>query len=58
MEAPCRALLATGAFFWLSGCVVGPDYAPFPVVIPTEFRTALLTSAVASPQLTPDFVRW
>lgn len=58
MEAPCRALLATGVFFWLSGCAVGPDYRPHLVAMPTEFRTSPLTPAVAGPQPTADLVRW
>jgi NodT family efflux transporter outer membrane factor (OMF) lipoprotein len=58
MGIPCRALLAVGAFIWLAGCAVGPDYSPPTVAIPTEFGTALLTPAVASALATADLVRW
>src|SRR5258708_2745975 len=58
MATPCRALLLTGAFIWLSGCAVGPDYEPPVVAVPEVFGTASLTPAVASAPLTADFVRW
>ena len=58
METPCRALLATSAFFWLSACAVGPDYNLPSVAVPTVFRTAPLALAVASQQPTADLVRW
>jgi outer membrane protein TolC len=58
MATPCRALLLTGAFIWLSGCAVGPDYEPPVVAVPVVFGTASLTPAVASAPLTADFVRW
>src|SRR5258706_710364 len=58
MATPFRALLLTGAFIWLSGCAVGPDYEPPVVAVPEVFGTASLTPAVASAPLTADFVRW
>jgi hypothetical protein len=48
MGIPFRALLVTGAFIWLSGCAVGPDYEPPVVAVPELFGTALLQPAVAS----------
>ena len=53
-----RALLVTGAFIWLSGCAVGPDYELPAVAVPTVFGTASLTPAVASAPTAADFVRW
>ena len=53
-----RALLVTGAFIWLSGCAVGPDYELPAVAVPTVFGTASLTPAVASASTAADFVRW
>jgi outer membrane protein TolC len=58
MGAPCRALLAAGAFICLAGCAVGPDYSLPTVAIPTEFGTASLTPAVASAPAAVDLVRW
>src|SRR2546422_684018 len=58
MGTPCRAFLVTGAFIWLSGCAVGPDYEPPVVAVPTAFATASLTPAVASAPPAADFVRW
>lgn len=58
MGTPCRAFLVTGAFIWLSGCAVGPDYEPPAVAVPTAFATASLTPAVASAPTAADFVRW
>ena len=53
-----RALLVTGAFIWLSGCAVGPDYELPAVAVPAVFGTASLTPAVASAPTAADFVRW
>src|SRR5881409_1241168 len=58
MATPFRALLVTGAFIWLSGCAVGPDYELPAVVVPEVFVTASLTPAVPSAPTTADFVRW
>src|SRR6266436_5915257 len=58
MGTPCRAFLVTGAFIWLSGCAVGPDYEPPAVAVPAAFATSSLTPAVASAPTAADFVRW
>jgi outer membrane protein TolC len=58
MGTPCRAFLVTGAFVWLSGCAVGPDYGPPAIAVPQAFGTASLTPAVAAAPATADFVRW
>src|SRR5215470_623655 len=58
MATPFRALLLTGAFIWLSGCAVGPDYVPPVVAVPQVFGTASLTPAVAGTPAAADFVRW
>lgn len=58
MGPPCRALLVAGAFIWLSGCAVGPDYGLPAVAVPTTFSAASLTPAVVQVPSIPDFVRW
>src|SRR5258708_12782077 len=58
MRRPCRAVLVTSAFISFSGCAVGPDYQLPTVAVPTEFRTASLTPAIASAPTTAEFVRW
>src|SRR5258705_3839095 len=58
MRRPCRAVLVTSAFISFSGCAVGPDYQLPTVAVPTEFRTASLTPAIASAPTTGEFVRW
>src|SRR5229473_2873821 len=58
MRRPCRAVLVTSAFISFSGCAVGPDYQLPTVAVPTEFRTASLTAAIASAPTAAEFVRW
>ena len=58
MRRPWRAVLVTSAFISFSGCAVGPDYQLPTVAVPTEFRTASLTPAIASAPTTGEFVRW
>jgi outer membrane protein TolC len=58
MRRPCRAVLVTSAFISFSGCAVGPDYQLPTVAVPTEFRTASLTPAIASAPTNAEFVRW
>jgi outer membrane protein TolC len=58
MGIPSRAFPAIGAFLWLSGCAVGPDYESPVVAVPQAFGTASLTPAVADAPATPDFVSW
>jgi NodT family efflux transporter outer membrane factor (OMF) lipoprotein len=58
MATPFRALLLTGAFIWLSGCAVGPDYEPPAVAVPNTFGAASVQPAAASAPTTADFVRW
>jgi outer membrane protein TolC len=58
METPDRALLIAGAFIWLSGCAVGPDYESPAVAVPTAFGTATVAPAVANAPATADFIRW
>jgi NodT family efflux transporter outer membrane factor (OMF) lipoprotein len=58
MGARGRALLVTGAFVWLSGCAVGPDYEFPPVAVPKVFGTATLVAAIPKAPATADFVRW
>jgi NodT family efflux transporter outer membrane factor (OMF) lipoprotein len=63
MSTPGRALLVAGAFIWLSGCAVGPDYQLPEAAVPKLFGSASLTSA-AAPMASPasthsdQFVRW
>ena len=58
MRRPWRAVLVTSAFISFSGCAVGPDYQLPTVAVPTEFRTASLTPAIASAPTAAEFVRW
>jgi NodT family efflux transporter outer membrane factor (OMF) lipoprotein len=58
MGTSSRALVAAGAFMWLSGCAVGPDYELPPFAVPKVFGTAPLTPAVPTPTAPADFVRW
>src|SRR5260370_2030810 len=58
MRRQWRAVLVTSAFISFSGCAVGPDYQLPTVAVPTEFRTASLTPAIASAPTTGEFVRW
>src|SRR5258708_33392966 len=58
MRSPCRAVLVTSAFISFSGCAVGPDYQLPTVAVPTEFRTASLTPAIASAPTNAEFIRW
>jgi outer membrane protein TolC len=58
MRRPCHAVLVTSAFISFSGCAVGPDYQLPTVAVPTEFRTASLTPAIASAPTNAEFVRW
>ncbi len=58
MRRPWRAVLVTSAFISFSGCAVGPDYQLPTVAVPTEFRTASSTPAIASTPTTVEFVRW
>src|SRR5258707_6884881 len=58
MRRRCRAFLVTSAFISFSGCAVGPDYQLPTVAVPTEFRTASLTPAIASAPTAAEFVRW
>ena len=58
MRRPCRAVIVTSAFISFSGCAVGPDYQLPTVAVPTEFRKASLTPAIASAPTTGEFVRW
>ncbi len=58
MRRPWRAVLVTSAFISFSGCAVGPDYQLPTVAVPTEFRTASLTAAIASAPTAAEFVRW
>jgi NodT family efflux transporter outer membrane factor (OMF) lipoprotein len=53
-----RALVAAGAFIWLSGCAVGPDYELPAVAVPKVFGAASLTPAVPTAPTKADFVRW
>ncbi len=53
-----RALAAAGAFIWLSGCAVGPDYELPVAAVPQLFGTAALAPAVPTTPATTDFVRW
>src|SRR5712671_5403125 len=58
MGTPYRAFLVTGAFIWLSGCAVGPDYEPPVVAVPEVFGTVSLNPTVASALPAADFVQW
>jgi NodT family efflux transporter outer membrane factor (OMF) lipoprotein len=58
MRTPCRALVAAGAFIYLSGCAVGPDYELPAAAVPKIFGTASLTPAVPTAPPPTDFVRW
>jgi NodT family efflux transporter outer membrane factor (OMF) lipoprotein len=63
MATPCRALLVAGAFMWLSGCAVGPDYELPLAAVPKLFGSPSLMPAAAttSPPSTAhsaEFVRW
>src|SRR6266852_2116934 len=58
MGTPCRAFLVTGAFIWLSGCAVGPDYEHPVVAVPEVFGTVSLNPTVASALPAADFVQW
>src|SRR6516225_8473687 len=53
-----RALAAAGAFMWLSGCAVGPDYELPLAAVPKVFGTASVVPAVPAAPATADFVRW
>jgi NodT family efflux transporter outer membrane factor (OMF) lipoprotein len=58
MRTRGRALVAAGAFVWLSGCAVGPDYELPAMPVPTLFGTAALTPAVPTASPPTDLVRW
>ncbi len=63
MATPCRALLVAGAFMWLSGCAVGPDYELPGAAVPRLFGSGSLMPATAttSPPASAhsaEFVRW
>ena len=63
MATPCRALLVAGAFMWLSGCAVGPDYELPGAAVPKLFGSPSLMqgAATTSPPATAhsaEFVRW
>jgi len=58
MGVRSRALLVAGAFIWLAGCAVGPDYEFPPVAVPKLFGTASLAAAVPKAPVATDFVRW
>jgi NodT family efflux transporter outer membrane factor (OMF) lipoprotein len=52
------AWLVAGAFAWLSGCAVGPDYELPTGAIPKLFGSVAMTEAVPGPPTSADFVRW
>jgi NodT family efflux transporter outer membrane factor (OMF) lipoprotein len=58
MGTRVRALAAAGAFIWLSGCAVGPDYELPVAAIPKVFGTASLAPGVPTAPTAADFVRW
>jgi len=51
-------MLLTGAYAWLSGCAVGPDFSPATAKVPKFFGSASQRSAVGGPPVGADFVRW
>jgi NodT family efflux transporter outer membrane factor (OMF) lipoprotein len=63
MATPWRALLVAGAFIWLSGCAVGPNYELPVAAVPKLFGSpsTMPAEATTSPPETahsPEFVRW
>ncbi|MCL2430323.1 MAG: efflux transporter outer membrane subunit [Alphaproteobacteria bacterium] len=63
MATPCKVVLIAGAFMWLSGCAVGPDYLMPVEPVPKLFGSASLTPAAPAASA-PDsvhsapLVRW
>ncbi len=63
MATPWRAFLVAGAFIWLSGCAVGPDYEIPVTAVPKLFGSASVVAAAATSSLpesahSADLVRW